>query len=367
MWHRNATIVELRQYTLHPGRRAELIELFEREFVEPQEEAGMHLLGLFCDARNPDRFVWLRSFSDMRARKVALDAFYGGRVWAQHRDAANATMADSNNVLLLRPGSLSPSARETRTSGPLLCVTTYCKSQSELDEIARWLEHTGIGELHRRCANVLATFVSADVANDYSRLPVREGVRTLVLILSGIAPEELPQRWCESEVVELVPTRRSQIQLAFLGRPRDFDFLTGEWLVTHCKLRERLRGNDQWETFSGHCRAYSFGNGAVSVDEFELPGVGSKGCSIRLLDLAAQRWSIHWTTSDIERLFPSVYGGFAGERGEFYGNDTEGGTPVRARYIWSGCNTPAPSWQQAFSVDAGQTWETNWKMSFCRG
>jgi hypothetical protein len=27
-------ITELRRYTLHPGRRDELIELFDREFVE---------------------------------------------------------------------------------------------------------------------------------------------------------------------------------------------------------------------------------------------------------------------------------------------------------------------------------------------
>lgn len=30
-------IVELRQYTLHPGKRDTLIELFDREFVETQE------------------------------------------------------------------------------------------------------------------------------------------------------------------------------------------------------------------------------------------------------------------------------------------------------------------------------------------
>jgi len=32
------TIVELRQYTLHPGQREALFALFDREFVESQEE-----------------------------------------------------------------------------------------------------------------------------------------------------------------------------------------------------------------------------------------------------------------------------------------------------------------------------------------
>ena len=97
------TVVELRRYTLHPGRRDELIELFEREFVEPQEAAGAHLFGLFRSRASPDEFVWLRGFRSMEASKAALEEFYFGPVWKEHREAANATMAGSDNVLLLRP------------------------------------------------------------------------------------------------------------------------------------------------------------------------------------------------------------------------------------------------------------------------
>jgi len=66
------TIVELRRYTLHPGRRDELIELFEREFVESQEELGARIVGTFRDVRDPDRFVWIRAFPDMAVRLAAL-------------------------------------------------------------------------------------------------------------------------------------------------------------------------------------------------------------------------------------------------------------------------------------------------------
>src|SRR5438270_1818619 len=96
-------IVELRQYTLHRGKRDVLIDLFDREFIESQEALGMRIIGQFRDVDNPDRFVWLRGFPDMAARAQALQAFYGGSVWRQHRDAANATIIDSDNVLLLRP------------------------------------------------------------------------------------------------------------------------------------------------------------------------------------------------------------------------------------------------------------------------
>lgn len=97
------TVLELRRYTLHPGRRDELISLFEREFISPQEAVGAHLFGLFRTAASPDEFVWLRGFASMAARFDALTAFYSGPVWRRFRDAANATMVDSDNVLLLRP------------------------------------------------------------------------------------------------------------------------------------------------------------------------------------------------------------------------------------------------------------------------
>src|SRR6266581_5886011 len=98
-------IVELRQYTLHPGKRHVLIDLFDREFIEPQEALGIKMIAQFRDVDNRNRFVWLRGFRDMASRAQALQNFYGGPVWKAHREAANATMVDSDNVLLLRPAS----------------------------------------------------------------------------------------------------------------------------------------------------------------------------------------------------------------------------------------------------------------------
>ncbi|MBV8750263.1 MAG: NIPSNAP family protein, partial [Candidatus Eremiobacteraeota bacterium] len=103
----NCAVLELRQYTLHPGARDTLIDIFEREFIESQEEAGMQIIGQFRDLHDPNRFVWLRAFPDMRTRREALASFYGGPAWRANRDAANATMIDSDDVLLLRP--LTPS------------------------------------------------------------------------------------------------------------------------------------------------------------------------------------------------------------------------------------------------------------------
>jgi hypothetical protein len=43
------------QYTLHPGRRDDLIALFDREQVESQEACGIELLRQFRDLDDPDR------------------------------------------------------------------------------------------------------------------------------------------------------------------------------------------------------------------------------------------------------------------------------------------------------------------------
>ena len=134
-------VVELRQYTLKPGRRDELIELFEREFVETQEAEGIDLIGTFRDADNPDRFVWLRGFADMESRARALAAFYGGPAWKANRDAANDTMIDSDNVLLLKPawdGAQFAIAVDRKTAGSLACCQPLChggrRRQLRLDQ-----------------------------------------------------------------------------------------------------------------------------------------------------------------------------------------------------------------------------------------
>ena len=124
-------VIELRQYTLQPGQRDVLIELFEREFVESQEAIGMRLVGQFRDVERPDRFVWIRGFPDMRSRAESLQAFYGGPVWAAHRDAANATMIDSDNVLLLRPATASAAFAHaaccTRAGGRARTAAIACR------------------------------------------------------------------------------------------------------------------------------------------------------------------------------------------------------------------------------------------------
>ncbi|MFJ9692578.1 NIPSNAP family protein [Kitasatospora sp. NPDC101183] len=155
-----APVVELRRYTLHPGARDTLVDLFEREFVTGQQDAGITLGGRFYDLDDPDRFVWIRSFPDMTRRRRALEAFYTGPVWRAHRDAANATMADSDDVHLLRgPGYTPPPGTAEVTA--VLC---HPDDPAAFDAYAaRHL--TPAHALHR----------TEHAPNDYPLLPVHEG------------------------------------------------------------------------------------------------------------------------------------------------------------------------------------------------
>ncbi len=186
-------IVELRQYTLHPGARDTLIDLFDREFVETQEACGISVLGQFRDLDRPDRFVWLRGFSDMESRAAALASFYGGPVWAAHRDAANATMIDSYDVLLLRPsgagafGSLHPRDRPSlsaATSSASVFEALICPVESDgLDDFAAWFGAEFAPALAAAGGETVASLVTESSENTFPRLPVREGVSVFVTLM----------------------------------------------------------------------------------------------------------------------------------------------------------------------------------------
>jgi hypothetical protein len=184
-------IVELRQYTLHAGQRDVLIELFEREFIESQEAVGMEVLAHAREPDAPDRFVWFRGFHDMPSRAQALQAFYFGPVWQAHREAANATIIDSDNVLLLRearPGSgflLPQATRAAVGAAPtqrVLVATIYSFATPVDDDFLDFFAGQLAPATRDAGAQVLASYVSERSANNFPRLPVREGENVFVWV-----------------------------------------------------------------------------------------------------------------------------------------------------------------------------------------
>ncbi|HXA35312.1 MAG TPA: hypothetical protein VNW26_03175 [Steroidobacteraceae bacterium] len=149
---------------------------------------------------------------------------------------------------------------------------------------------------------------------------------------------------------------------------RDFDFLFGNWSVQHRRLKARLTDCTEWQEFPGTCQVRPILGGAGNVDDnvIELPAGSYTAASIRVFDATKQLWSIWWIDSRTPNIDPPVRGSFASGDGTFFGDDELRGKPVRVRYLWSHITADSAEWEQAFSPDAGATWETNWFMKFTR-
>jgi NIPSNAP len=230
------TVYELRQYTLHRGQRDKLIRIFEEHFIEPQNALGAHIVGTFRDLDDPDRFVWIRSFQDMKVRQQSLETFYGGPVWLANRQAANATMLDSDNVLLLRPvGDEQAFASDAATPGPshIIGAWVYYLDKTPPEDFAAYFDRSIMTRLAAMGVRPVARLVTEGAANNF-RLPIRERDRVYVWLarwnalkeeeefsahwnaLSGWrddAPESvLPALMRKPERLRLSPTARSALR-----------------------------------------------------------------------------------------------------------------------------------------------------------
>jgi hypothetical protein len=244
-------VVELRQYTLRPGQRDVLIDLFDREFVESQEADGMAIVGQFRDLDDTDRFTWIRGFASMPARARALASFYGGPAWKAHSAAANATMIDSDNVLLLRPvtarsgfpppaaarppaghGRAAPS--HTPAAPSRVLVTLYYRDRPFDQAFADFFDRQARPVLTEAGATPLACLQTEHAENTFPALPVRTGENVFAWLARFPSPAllddhlrqiERSAEWRDSVLpalsalitgspqrLRLAPTARSQLR-----------------------------------------------------------------------------------------------------------------------------------------------------------
>jgi hypothetical protein len=157
------------------------------------------------------------------------------------------------------------------------------------------------------------------------------------------------------------------------GRSADFDFFMGIWKCHHRYLVRRLAGCHDWLEFDGTCAARKILDGWGNTDEndIRLPGTRYTGMSLRTWNPDTSRWSIYWLDSRRPgHVAPPVRGGFedgrSGKLGIFYGDDEIEGLAIRVRFLWSRITPDSARWEQAFSRDEGNSWETNWYMDFTR-
>ncbi len=227
------TVLELRQYKIVPGRRDEMIDVFERWFVESQEADGMRLVGQFRDWDDPNRFTWIRSFPDMAARERSLNAFYFGPVWMAHRDEANPLLLDNDNVLLLKPLTPDLAFAEPNIPAPngelpagLVVATILYLWKDPAEGFGQLFAERIAPALAAAGLPVLGAYAPETSENTFPRLPVRQHEKVLVWFTRfddqavwdaaqarlAADPELADAQERPAQVLRLDPTPRSRLR-----------------------------------------------------------------------------------------------------------------------------------------------------------
>ena len=87
-------IIEVRHYTLKPGRREDFISFFEQTNRAALRQAGMIVFGPLRDLENPNKVHWMRAFSSMEERERLKDQFYDGAIWNRDVEPIAMPMID---------------------------------------------------------------------------------------------------------------------------------------------------------------------------------------------------------------------------------------------------------------------------------
>jgi hypothetical protein len=148
----------------------------------------------------------------------------------------------------------------------------------------------------------------------------------------------------------------------------DFDFNIGTWKTYVSRLLHPLTGSTTWAEYEGKSVVRKIWNGRASLFELEVAGPAGhiEGVGLRLYNPESRQWSLNWASSHDGTLTQPMIGEFKDGRGEFFDQESFDGRTIFARNGFSDITPNSSRFEQAFSNDAGKTWETNWVMTFTR-
>jgi hypothetical protein len=178
---RDFQVIEFRRYTIKPGGRENFTKYFETYFPGAIEQVGSIIAGSFLERKNQDGFTWIRGFHTIEERATANAAFYAGPVWKEHRKTANDLIADSDNVMLLRPFTaergipiLPDTDPVTEANGArgVVVAQIFAVKADSAEAFAKEAE-TGFAAYRAAGVREAGVLVTLDVKNNYPQLPVR--------------------------------------------------------------------------------------------------------------------------------------------------------------------------------------------------
>jgi hypothetical protein len=143
----------------------------------------------------------------------------------------------------------------------------------------------------------------------------------------------------------------------------DFDFEIGTWKSHGSRLVHPLTGSKTWAEFDGTSVVRPVWNGRANLVQLEADGPVAghiENLSLRLYDPQSHQWSLYYSSSKSGTLSVPTIGKFKNGRGEFFDMELLNGKNILVRNVWSDITPNSCHFEQAFSEDAGKTWEVNW-------
>lgn len=201
-------IIDIRDYRLVPGMRDRLIERLESLLLDEQERLGATFLGMFRDDEDPDRFLFVRGMPDLPTRQRVLTEFYGeGEMWRANRDEVNTWLADTDDVLLVRPISeWAPPARGVSVVG----MYTHVERQPLAPAAAASLRRDVEGAIADAGGRLLVTLATDPAENNYPKHPIRTGEHGLLWFATFATHHPLAIGSVQQR--RLLPTMRSRMR-----------------------------------------------------------------------------------------------------------------------------------------------------------
>ncbi|KQV87244.1 hypothetical protein ASD15_28840 [Massilia sp. Root351] len=143
---------------------------------------------------------------------------------------------------------------------------------------------------------------------------------------------------------------------------RDFDWEIGTWDTRLKRLREPLSGKTEWLEYAGTSVVKQVMDGRANLVELDVRGSAGRitGVSLRLYQPASGQWTLHFANLANGLMTEPMHGSFKDGQGSFYGQDTVHGRVVPVRFLMVPAGAGQWRFEQAYSADGGQHWETNW-------
>jgi len=145
---------------------------------------------------------------------------------------------------------------------------------------------------------------------------------------------------------------------------KDFDWEIGTWKTKVKVRRNPLSGTaPDWTEYEGLSVVKPLLDGRANFVELSVTGPQGKieGGSLRLYNPKSRQWSLNYASVSGGVLTAPVFGAFDGHGGgAFYGQDSLDGRTIIVRFLITQVSQNEARFEQAYSVDGGQSWEDNW-------